>query len=173
MIWEEVGRCSVCRHRRSFLKPKQVPSWVTQLEAVLSLTYLGTNTVLHSGPFNLKQSQLNLSWKQYSAGLSESFNLKQSVLVQIRLELILKPIQRSSSAEQVHPTQICLIRPKNIFSSDSSILARIASPWPAQCWYPVTPHICNFFYTSRIFESQNFMPENYEKHQKFPPSKKV
>ena len=28
------------------------------------------------------------------------------------------------------------------------------------------PHICHFFYTGRIFESQYFTPKNYEKHPK-------
>ena len=28
------------------------------------------------------------------------------------------------------------------------------------------PHICPFFYTGRIFESQYFTPKNYEKHPK-------
>ncbi len=28
------------------------------------------------------------------------------------------------------------------------------------------PHICHFFYTGRIFESQFFTPKNYEKHPK-------
>ena len=29
---------------------------------------------------------------------------------------------------------------------------------------PFIPHICHFFYTGRIFESQYFTPKNYEKH---------
>ena len=75
---------------------------------------------------------------------------------------------RASIYECQHASKLCIHSASKSLpfslslSSSSSRLASKASI----SLIATIPHICHFFHTGRIFESQYFIPKNYEKHPK-------